>query len=309
MSATTTKPDLSASCLAANLLSRTFLRLALPIEVSKVAKGGHAWKKTTTTQLISPNGATFCLSRKLDTLEQVSLRFGERRIVARIVGQTGVSEHGYCYAVTFGEANPRFWGVAFPTHALQDETMNLQCGECRNQVEGSINEIESLVLQVNRQLQLPCASCGIESKWTEAPGNYSQANTATEPFSHESAAASLDHPVETEPDLVPLASMCDQELFRLPQKIERRRHKRLNLSKAKACIEQPLHGKVIAEVVNVSKSGACIRTEANYDLGSWVRIAVPYTIGGHNIFQSGRVTRVSSAGSRHEYGIEYVRLI
>ena len=300
--------NFSSTCIHADVPSRSFVRLRLMIDVSPAEQS--TWSEQTTTELISLNGALFYLSRRLPTQREVVIAFGGKRMLAKVVGETGVNEHGYCHAIAFAGCDLRFWGVAFPVKKTEEQSLALECCECSTRLDSSLNEIEAFVLRANNRLHLPCRSCGHQALWKHADTVDAIDDTIIErmdsrPFAQAPGGVALS----ADPDLVPLASMSDVELFRPPQRGERRRYKRFNLPKAKACIEQPESDRVVADVVDVSKGGACIRTQAVYSLGAWIRISVPYTIGGHNIFQSARVVRSIMSDFEHEYGIEYVTLM
>jgi len=235
--------------------------------------------------------------------QRVVVEFAKKKIHARVIGQAGISERGHSYGVVFEKNDPFFWGVSFPRQIHGHELM-LECCRCRQSLSTRLNEIEAIVLRTNARLQLSCPTCKVEQPWKLADHSVLlEGLETTDP----SLPDSRDADVEANLGLVPIASIVDTELFR-PARQERRRHKRLPLSKAKACIEKPGDEPEIADVVDVSRTGACLRTTKIYPVGCWIRVSCPYMIGGSNIFQSARVVRVKEVSGLHEYGIEYVRL-
>ncbi len=114
----------------------------------------------------------------------------------------------------------------------------------------------------------------------------------------------MEHARDT--NVIELAGYRDETVTPVIRKSGRRRGKRINLSKAKACIQRPGHEQEIADVVNVSVSGALLICSAVFSVGEWVRVAVPYTIGGSNIFQPARIVRIDRSDTVLGYGIEYV---
>ena len=292
-------------------ISRSVLRLRVPIVISGKDKARKSFTESTATELVSPCGATIDCSRTLEPEQEILINFANKEILGRVVGQTGLTERGHSYGIAFLQEDQRFWGVSFPKGVSTGHGLFLECCRCGKSLSSSINEIEALVLRANRLILMPCSACKDAGPWkiAEKPvildeeiqiERYGAAQT---PWSGDRQST------EQEPDLVPVASMHESDLFRPAPRGERRRHKRLNLSKAKACIEKPGNEPDIVDVVNVSRGGACVRTASVYSMGSWIRVACPYTIGGSNIFQSARIVRITVGESSREYGIEYVRLV
>lgn len=90
---------------------------------------------------------------------------------------------------------------------------------------------------------------------------------------------------------------------------ERRKHRRIASRNGKAAIL--CSGKQqIVEMLNVSRGGLYIRTNARYAVGIFVQVAVHYVEGANNIFQPARIARVNLAPTSTlpgEYGIEIMR--
>lgn len=106
-------------------------------------------------------------------------------------------------------------------------------------------------------------------------------------------------------ELQSLAAEIDTPVPAAPRKGQRR-HVRITMTRAKACIQCPNAGEEFVELVDISKGGASFRSQKVYSLGSWVRIAAPCTVGGGNIFVLARVVRAKRATVGREYGVEYV---
>lgn len=126
--------------------------------------------------------------------------------------------------------------------------------------------------------------------------------------SDETKSKLMFEPPDTSPDLqselVSLAAAIDTH----PAKTHRgnqRRHRRIAMSRAKACVQRTNSQQEFVELVDVSCGGACFRSEQVYALGSWIRIAAPCTVGAANIFVRARVVRAHSAPTGREYGVEY----
>ena len=289
-------------------LSRSLLRLSIPIYISGADTYGETFSQMTATELVSPRGATFECSRLLVPQQEVLVRSANGEILGLVVGQTGVTEHSHFYGVSFLQQDYLFWGVSFPREATEQSPL-LQCSRCGQQLSSSINEIQALVLRANRQVLLPCPVCNRPEFWSPAEATTLHEEVHIERFYLDDQVVAATTSVECDPNLVPIASLQDADLFRPSPRAERRRHKRVSLPKAKACIELPGTERDIIDIIDVSRGGACVRSANSYPIGSWIRIACPYTIGGSNIFQSARIVRVTVGDSIREYGIEYVRLV
>jgi hypothetical protein len=288
------------------------LKLTLPINVTGVDSLGHSFSESTSTEIVSPNGATFDCTRSLEANQEISLRFGNKQTLARVVGQTGVGEFSHYYGLVFLQDDPRFWGVSFPSPTSSRHPLVMQCSRCTNKLTCHMNEVEVLVLRANGQVKFPCTQCDEKNLLAETnPVPSSEASEDNDIFEFEDAGASAEDAELTfmEPDLVPVGAFHEADLYRPAQRHERRKNKRINLPNAKACIERPGAERDIVDVVNVSVSGALLISKVAYSLGDWIRIAIPYTIGGSNIFQSARIVRISHKDPYFAYGVEYVRAV
>jgi len=293
-------------------ISTSLLRLRFPVTISGTDATGKSFSEDTGTELVSPCGATIECSRSLAIDQEVIITLANKQVLARVVGQTGISETNHCYGITFLREDKYFWGVSFPKGVSAGHGLFLECSRCGNSYAPSVNEIEALVFQANRLLALPCSVCNDTDDWKIAEKPTALPDSSQiERYAVDSNKPSceLTLALNKEPNLVPIASMDHNELFRPVARGERRRHKRVNLSRAKACIEKPGSDPDVVDVDNVSLGGACVRSATYYPIGSWVRVACPYTIGGSNIFQSARIVRTGIVDGGHEYGLEYVQLV
>lgn len=109
-----------------------------------------------------------------------------------------------------------------------------------------------------------------------------------------------------ENELVPLAGAI--ETFLRPARgSNQRKHARISISRAKACVKCPNAGEEFVELLDLSRGGAAFRSDKVYSLGCWIRIAAPCTVGASNIFVVARVVRAIKAERGREYGVEYVQ--
>ncbi len=108
-----------------------------------------------------------------------------------------------------------------------------------------------------------------------------------------------------ENELVPLAGAI--ETFLPPVRASnQRKHGRISMPRAKACVKCPRAGEEFVELLDLSRGGAAFRSDKVYSLGCWIRIAAPCTVGAGNIFVLARVVRAVKAERGREYGVEYV---
>jgi PilZ domain len=287
---------------------RSVLRLRVPVAISGIQTSGQSFTELTGTELVSPCGAVVECTRGLCPHQEVLVRFGSKETLARVVGQTGVTERTHSYGIAFVQPDEWFWGVSFAHAAKHRRAMSLKCSSCTRVFSYRVNEIEALVLHANGLLLSHCSGCNKAALCMVAAQPVVEA-PEIEHDPSEGQITTMGNSAESAPDpnVLPLASLIDRELYRPTGRSERRRSKRLNLNKARACIERPGSKPDIANVVNISRGGACVRSASVYALGDWIRIACPYTIGGSNIFQQGRIVRVTTEKLYREYGVEYVK--
>jgi len=108
-------------------------------------------------------------------------------------------------------------------------------------------------------------------------------------------------------DLVPLAGAIDT--FTPCPRVRganQRKHRRISMPRAKACVKCPNSDEEFVELLDVSRGGVAFRSDKVYSLGCWIRIAAPCTVGSGNIFVLARVVRANRAERGREYGVEYV---
>jgi hypothetical protein len=64
----------------------------------------------------------------------------------------------------------------------------------------------------------------------------------------------------------------------------------------------------VVSILDMSRGGLRLRTQQRYTVEQWVQVAAPYTIGGANIFQPGRIVwRKEQETALFDYGLKYVK--
>ncbi len=114
-----------------------------------------------------------------------------------------------------------------------------------------------------------------------------------------------------DPLLIP-ASERVEYFVRPPRKseqpAEKRRYKRFEV-KCKAAIRYGGLEDDIVDIVDMSKRGLRFYSSKLYVAGSLLQVAVPYTLGGNNIFSSARILRLHrrpTPQSMGEYALEII---
>lgn len=290
---------------------RIHLRLRIPVEVSGVDLEGQAFLEAANTLLVAPSGAIIECTRALGPDQEVAVRRGRREALARVLGEAGSSESNYIYGISFLQADAAFWGVCFPKvsdEAPKTASAFIECGRCRQQRTYLLNEIESLVLSTSNSFGLYCSECKDATLWklaeypAERKGRH---ESASQVVMFESDVSPGTQRESLENELVPLAGAI--ETFTPAARVKnQRKHHRVGMPRAKACVKSPNADEEFVELLDVSRGGAAFRSDKVYSLGCWIRIAAPCTVGAGNIFVLARVVRASRADRGREYGVEYV---
>lgn len=89
--------------------------------------------------------------------------------------------------------------------------------------------------------------------------------------------------------------------------VNKRRHVRIRVSFS-ACVRHSGHSDEVVECENVSKGGVGFHSLQQYELGSLIEIAAPYSPGEKALFVPAQIKRVErlSGGLVFRYGVEYV---
>lgn len=278
------------------------VNLRLSISIAGVDLNGQTFSEQASTELITPDGATFSCSRPLVSEQEVAVRFATREALGRIVGRTGSSSGGHCYAIKLLHLDSRFWGVSFPPAVKSNRALLLECCHCGFKSNCAIGAIDSVVLASNRRIGLLCPSSSKIELWKRADlsaaepieaGSAETENSVKQDLTFNQkqnvAAADQEHPGES-------ASLRNPE---------RRKGKRIKVSGCHGCIELQQKREFVA-LLNVSTNGACFTAEGIFRIGGWIQIAAPYVEGGPNLFQPARIVRIAEFDGFHEYGIEFL---
>lgn len=264
------------------------VRLSIPILVEGEDSRGLHFSEKTRTEVVTGHGGSLISAHELAPRTSLMIFARSGQTCVRVVGKAGIAEGGYVYGTAFLEKEPQhFWGVVFPSIS-DDETpiVHLECPQCAQQEDVHLDIIEGMVYDANRALARWCEHCHLTTLWrlAEVPEN-------TEILS----------------DKVALADQIST-LKRKPRTLNERRHPRIPLRNARACITRPGKEDDVVDVHDLSRGGVRFSSFTNYQVGTWVRVAVPFTEGATNIFVEGRIVRTHArpcSGLPGEFAIQF----
>jgi hypothetical protein len=134
--------------------------------------------------------------------------------------------------------------------------------------------------------------------------------TAVLPAPETAAApnASPIAPSQATPSAAVSSARTVRELGANGRPVNKRRHVRIRVSFS-ACVRHQAHADEVVECENVSKGGVCFHSLEQYELGSLIEIAAPYSPGEKALFVPAQIKRVEplSGGLVFRYGVEYVK--
>jgi hypothetical protein len=258
----------------------------ISIELMGVDGSGEEFLEKATTIAVSRHGAAVVTLRTLAPEQQVYVRRFSGKIEAafRVVGQVGTHDGENIYGLSRENAASDVWGITFPDSADSIDLLAsvlLQCQACGSREVMGLTEIELDVFRTNHRLVRSCARCFQQTDWVAVPeANYDGA--------HRSSAG---------------------DSAGQPKAPNRRRHKRIAMQ-VTACIRRSGTAKEVVTTADVSKGGMRFLSNLDYELSSWVEVAVPFVPESANIFTAARIVRVQESKKKKgykEYGIEYVQ--
>ncbi len=266
------------------------IHYAYHLRITGTSARGAQFDETGRTEVITRDGGLIITALSLPNGAVVRLTRGIKSVEARVIGQVGLREDEYLYGMQFVEtpASP-FWEVNFPA-LTTDESVGkvvLQCSRCSRQEVLHISEVEMIVFETMKVIPRQCPKCGIETLWMEPVilGDGALLNG--------SAAFEVDV----------------KQAFRR-RDINDRKHARLQMRNAKACLRRPNGEMDVVNVVNLSRGGIAFMSTVDYVPGTQVEVAVPFTEGGANVFTPAKIVRVRcrpTADFPGEFGLEYIK--
>ena len=273
----------------------------LPFRTAVTAAGmdlqGHAFVAHSHTESIAPSGCSILLKQALAGDDDLELHVSSREVRSRVAAKLKSLKEGHLYALEFEPSANFCWDVSFPDVVESAPALKLRCSACDLPGDVTLAGLDFLVYEATGTIARTCPLCRERTRWTTTRGAAQPRTKASLP-----PPTSGGETRQTFPAL-PLATPIEP-LNSRPRGQEERRSARIQLKGAKACVETPVRGTDIVVVVNMSKGGLCFVSSKRYERGDWMKVAVPYTPGGNNIFVPAEIVRVhKSAG--HGFPGEY----
>ena len=234
------------------------------------------------TEFIAPSGCSIFLKQALAVDDEIEIRIDGHEVRGHVAGKLKTLKEGHIYAIEFDAPAGR-WDVTFP-EAGPGAALALHCCACDLAGEVTLTGVEALVYEATGAITRTCPRCCERTRWRqERGGNQPSGEPRT------SAGAFVRHsrqPVS----VLPLAGYIEP-LQPKPRTKNERKSARIQLKGAKACVQTPVRGTDIVLVVNMSRGGLRFVSSKRYERGDWMKVAVPYTAGGNNIFVPAEIVR------------------
>jgi len=266
------------------------LSITLPVSVSGRDAAGNPFSEDATTVTVSLHGAAIALKTELAPGQDITIRRHRtsvpREAECHVLGQIGRQPGLYIFSVAFLKPAVGFWDVYFPPLPSDADTAGralLGCKVCGTRKIVHLDPEELALFNANRQLSLNCDNCGKLTIWLE---------------SREEATK--------EPELGTPNSL---RLAVVPPLVHdnRRKHRRV-AAEIPVCIRQVGSDDDVAASVDISHGGMRLVSSRNYSVGSYIKVAVPYSPTAVNVFVDARIVHVSKVPPQELYqlGIMYL---
>lgn len=258
----------------------------MPVEASWVALSGAVMRHMAQTLLVSRNGGVLKLSEKLTAGQELTLkrqRDGDqyKTARARVMAEIDHEPDGFIYAINILEPRIDFWDIDFPAPHKGEEALArllMECSFCQRREVVYLNEPEVKSFEIRKCVARHCKHCDTPSIWIEAQTEWKGQEAAAHP------------PME--------------------ERVVPRRNRTRVKARVLACIRRRGFQEEIAVCEDLSKGGISFRSRNQYEEGSRVEVAVPYTPGSSAIFVPIRIVfsqPITSAGL-FRHGAAYIRL-
>ncbi|HEU5451747.1 MAG TPA: PilZ domain-containing protein [Terriglobales bacterium] len=260
-----------------------------PCRVSGQTESGEVFSVPAHTEVITRDGGLIVCPLSLPQGSLITLHNGERQAKARVVGVVRTAAEGSAYGVHFVDTPASsFWDIHISNAAAEPAVGRsvLECSGCRNSRVVELGEIDIMVMERISVIGLFCEVCRAETLW-EPPKKLADELLVT-------GSAAYTMPTR--------AQMLRERTH------EDRKHRRIVLRRAKACIKVVGKADDEVDVVDFSRGGLRFMSTVDYQPGMRVDVAVPYTQGGANIFVPATIIRVilrARAGVAGDYACRY----
>jgi PilZ domain-containing protein len=256
----------------------------MPVEASWFANGGLMISHTAQTLLVSRNGGVLKLAERLTCGQELTLkrqREGDeyKTTRARVMAEIDHEPDGFIYAIQILEPRIDFWDIDFPAPQKGEEALArllMECSFCQRREVVYLNELELKSFEIRKCVARLCRHCDTPSIWIEAQS--------------ERKAQEARPPME--------------------ERVVPRRNRTRVKARVLACIRRRGFQEEVAVCEDLSKGGISFRSRNQYEEGSRLEVAVPYTPGSSAIFVPIRIVfsqPITSAGL-FRHGAAYIRL-
>ena len=266
------------------------ISLTLPLSVSGKDAAGNPFLEDTTTVMVSRHGAAIALKTKLALGQEIIIRRhrtpDSREAECNVLEQTGWQSGLPIFSVAFRKPALGFWDVYFPPLPSDRNTAGralLGCQVCGTRKIVHLGPGELEVYNATRQLSLSCDKCRKSTIWLE-----SQQATTTRPEMRTANAARL--------------------AVGPPQLANNKRKHRRVAAEIPACIRQAGSDDDVAATVDISHGGMLLTSRRQYQSGSYIQVAVPYSPTAVNVFVDARVVHSSKVPSQQIYRLGIMHL-
>jgi hypothetical protein len=258
----------------------------MPVEASWVSSAGTPVTQTAETLLVSRNGGVLRLTEKIPTGQELHLRRHQegdhwKSTRARVVAEIDQEPGGFLYAIHILDLRSDFWGIDFPSPHKAEEALArllMECSFCQRREVVYLDELQLKSFEIRKCVARQCRHCDSPSIWIES---VSEVRAAENGVPH----ATVDERV-----------------------IPRRNRTRIK-ARVLACIRRRGFQEEIAVCEDLSKGGLSFRSRNQYEEGSRVEVAVPFTPGSGAIFVPIRIVfsqAIPTAGL-YRHGASYIK--
>lgn len=249
---------------------------------------GNQFSSPARSEVLTRDGGIVVCPVSLTPGARVILVNRDKQARVRIVNALHVVDDGAAYGVAFvDDPSEDFWGIHLSGSPSSGAGRTvLECSKCQTCEAAELSEIEIMVLEEVSVIGRACDLCLCETLW-EIPRKLGDPLlvTGSEAYS------------------MPTKATEKRERTR-----EDRKHRRISPRRAQACIKIEGKPDEIVSVVDFSRGGIRFMSTVDYQPMTRVEVAVPYTIGGANIFVPATIVRVilrARAATPGDYACEY----
>jgi len=278
---------MSLTTLSDGLRQSDRVSFRMPVEVSWVSSAGQTTTETAETLLVSRNGGVLRLTERLTAGQEIHLRRNPEGDIwkhtrARVVAEIDQDPpQSFIYAISLLEPRSDFWDIDFPAPHKAEEALArllMECSFCQRREVVYLNELQLKSFEARKCIARVCRLCDSPSIWIESQ---------SEIRDPEAGAATPG----VEERLIP------------------RRNRTRIKARILACIRRRGFQEEIAVCEDLSKGGLSFRSRNQYEEGSRVEVAVPFTPGTGAIFVPIRIVfsqAIPSAGL-YRHGAAYIK--